>query len=358
MLIDICPDCKGIWFDSGEFVNFLRTLTESEEISPQTPQLFKPRAVQTINTVKEKSKICPRCNCELERFNYCYDSNIFLDKCPNCQGMWVDGGEIKEVTKYIKEDPRIKAIGEGLVKNNQALEDLQGLSNTLMSTDPIILFMPKIILPLGDELPAHKFPKVTLSIIGLCILIFIGEVFFISEPVAFVQRFGVIPTKILQGEAFYSFFTSMFLHGGILHLIGNMFFFWIFGDNVEDKFSNLGYVTFYIACGLAADFLYIFFNASSNLPSIGSSGAISGIMGAYFVFYPTARIKTLFINRVVYIPAFLWLGTWFLFQMIFGLIYRSADVSNIAWFAHVGGFVSGGLVANFKKKVISVRRQL
>ena len=353
-LIDICLNCKGMWFDSGEFVDFVRTLTESEEISPKTPQLFKEQMIQTLDTIKEKDKICPRCNQKLKKFNYAYDSNVFLDKCPHCQGMWVDGGEVKEVARYLKEDPRITTIAEGLIQRNETLEDLTELSKTLMDTNPAALFMPKIILPLGDELVAHKFPKISLSIIGLCILVFIGQIIFVSEPKAFMQSFGAITTKILKGEAFYSLFSSMFLHGGILHLLGNMFFFWIFGDNVEDRFSNLGYITFYLACGLAADFMHIFLNASSDIPAIGASGAISGVMGAYFVFYPKARIKTLFINRILYIPAFLWLGTWFLFQVIFGFIYKSADVSNIAWFAHIGGFVFGGLVAYFKKKAVFV----
>jgi len=353
-VVDICPDCKGVWFDSGEFVDFVRTLTESEEISPQTPQLFKPPAIQTVDIGKEQDKICPRCRQKLKIFNYAYDSNVFLDKCPHCQGMWADGGEVKEVARYLKEDPRITAIAEGLIQRNQTLEDLTELSKTLMDTNLSVLFMPKIILPLGDELVAHKFPKISLSIIGLCILIFIGQIIFVSEPMAFVQSFGAIPTKILKGEAFYSLFSSIFLHGGILHLLGNMFFFWIFGDNVEDRFSNLGYITFYLACGLAADFMHIFLNASSDIPAIGASGAISGIMGAYFVFYPAARVKLFFIYKILHVPAFLYLGTWFLFQLMFGFIFKATGVSNIAWFAHIGGFIFGGLVAYFRKKTIPV----
>ncbi len=346
--IDICSDCQGIWFDSGEFVDFIKSLTESEEISPQTPQLFIPAAVKTVFTVKEKDKICPRCNQPMQRFNYAYDSNVFLDKCLRCGGMWADRNEIKEVVKYIKRDGRIEKIMARFIEKDPALtalEDLAKLGNARRYS--------LLGIPIGDELVAKKFPKITLSIIGLCTLIYICEVIFISDPVSFVQKFGSIPAKILKGEAFYSLFTSIFLHGSILHLLGNMFFFWIFSDNVEDRFSSLGYMVFYLTCGLIANFAHIFFASGpvSSLPAIGASGAISGVMGAYFVFYPLARIRFFAITHSFHLPASLYLGIWFLYQLLYAAMDFSTASTNVAWFAHIGGFLFGVLVAYFRKKI-------
>ena len=208
-----------------------------------------------------------------------------------------------------------------------------------------MLFMPKIIIPLSDENPRQRTPLITISIIILCTLIFISQIFFITDPSSFFQRFGLIPARFLS----IGLISSMFLHGGLLHLIGNMFFLWLFGDNVEDRFNRLGFFIFYLCCGLAASVLHSVLNWNSSIPTIGASGAISGIMGAYFVFYPTAKIKLFFIYKILRAPAFLYLGAWFLFQLMFGLIFKSADVSNIAWFAHIGGFVFGGLVAYYRK---------
>ena len=351
-LVDICPNCRGIWFDSGEFIDFVRTLTESEKISPKTPQLFKEHAAQTLNTIKEKDKICPRCNQGLKRFNYAYDSNIFLDKCPHCQGIWADGGEVKEVARYLKEDPRITAIAEGLIQRDQTLEDSTELSEALMGrVNPLILFMPKIVIPLSDDTPRQRVPVITISIIILSTLIFISQLF-IADPSSFFQRFGLIPAHFLS----IGLISSMFLHGGLLHLIGNMFFLWLFGDNVEDRFSRLGFFIFYLCCGLAGSALHSILNWGHVVPVIGASGAISGIMGAYFVFYPTARVKLFFIYKILHIPAFLYLGIWFLFQLMFGFTFKITGISNIAWFAHIGGFIFGGLAAYFKKKTVFVKR--
>lgn len=350
-MLDKCPNCRGVWFDSGEFIDSVVTLTENDKIKAPLPQLFKSRSIQPVNSVDESDKICPRCNQKLIKFNYGYDSNVILDKCLTCQGIWADETEIREVARYLKVDPRVVEIGKSLIETNQTQKDITELGNMLSDRNPSVLFFPKLILPLGDEIATTKFPKINLSIIGLCVITYIYQLFVTANPIAFIQQFGVIPSQILQREALYSLLTSMFLHGDFLHLLGNMFFLWIFGDNVEDRFSSFGYIVFYLACGAAADFMHIYFNATSTIPAIGASGAISGIIGAYLVFYPKSRIKTLVICRIIHIPAFLWLSIWFIFQLIFGFIYHSTGVSNIAWFAHIGGFVFGGLVAMFKKKL-------
>jgi len=149
--------------------------------------------------------------------------------------------------------------------------------------------MPKIILPLSDENPRERFPILTISIITLCVAIFIGQVNFVDDIQTFFYFYGFVPKHLFD----IGLFSSMFLHGDIFHLIGNMFFLWIFGDNVEDRFSRLGYIVFYISCGLTASLLHTVFNFNSSIPAVGASGAISGVMGAYLIFYPKAKINML-----------------------------------------------------------------
>jgi len=346
-LVDICYKCKGIWFDSGELVDFVKNLTESQEISPITPQLFKEPKIETIYTTKEKDKACPRCNKKLQRFNYLYDSNVFIDKCPECKGMWADGGEAKEIARHLKDDPRIRTIAKSFLNKPSALEDFSDLSKVLMRpVSPVVLFMPKIIIPLSDDTPRERIPIVTIGIIILCTLIFIGQMAFIQDAKGFFLRCGLVPRNFLS----WSLISSMFLHGGLLHLFGNMFFLWLFGDNVEDRFSRFGFFVFYLSCGLAASILHSIINWQGSLPAVGASGAISGIMGAYLVFYPAAKLKMLIVYKIVNVPAFLYLGFWFLFQLVFGIFYTSLGISSIGWFAHIGGFVFGVLIAYIRIK--------
>jgi membrane associated rhomboid family serine protease len=142
--------------------------------------------------------------------------------------------------------------------------------------------------------------------------------------------------------------TSMFLHGGWLHIIGNMWFLWIFGDNIEDHLGHFRYLLFYLACGVAAAITHIIFNLSSNEPTVGASGAIAGVMGAYVILYPRARVLTLVFFFLWWIPAWVFLGYWFLIQFLSGAAMSVAETSRstggIAFWAHVGGFVAGILL--------------
>ncbi len=350
--IDICPKCKGIWFDSGEFLQIVQSVKESNEISPEKVELFEKRNVQVLDNIDEKDRFCPRCDSTLHKFNYSYDSNVFLDKCSECGGIWADADEVRRVASYLKSDPKAIAIGKGLAEKAQKVEDWRDLSqfgSELSGRIRIgyLLFLPKIIVPLSDDAQRKRIPIVTISIIASCVLVFSGQVFFVSEPNDFVQEFGFISGDFLS----VGLISSMFLHGGVFHLLWNMFYLWLFGDNVEDRFNHFGYFVFYLLCGIIASVIYSVFNWGSTIPAIGASGAVSGVMGAYCVFYPAARIKIFFVYRVVHLPAVLFLVGWFLFQLIMGFLSKVVIASEIAWFAHIGGFAFGVTVAYFKKKV-------
>jgi len=174
-----------------------------------------------------------------------------------------------------------------------------------------------------------------LSVLGLIKSSFAGDI---------EGKFAMPPYYIIRGERLYTLFTSMFLHASWLHLLGNMLYLYIFGDNVEDVFGHMNYLVFYIICGLAASFTYImsFGSFSPNDLVLGASGAISGILGAYLVLYPKARILTVVFPIIVPLPAVIFLGVWFLMQWFYAFFEVGG---NVAWWAHIGGFIAGLILA-------------
>jgi membrane associated rhomboid family serine protease len=219
------------------------------------------------------------------------------------------------------------------------------------------------MLPIRDENRSKTTPHVTRILIILNIMAFIPYLFTLFPQYTplylfanwFYNNFMMIPAEIIHGQNLHTLFTSMFLHAGIFHIGGNMLFLYVFGDNVEDAFGHTRFLLFYIICGLVADFTHILsISTSSGLltPTLGASGAISGVMGAYILLYPRARIVTLiitFIITIVSIPAVFFLGFWFLLQ----LLYTWLDLSgNVAYWAHIGGFVAGLILG------LTVRRKI
>jgi membrane associated rhomboid family serine protease len=206
------------------------------------------------------------------------------------------------------------------------------------------------MIPLRDTEPSYTFPFATVIIIALNVAAFLYE-FSLDryELNWFIAHYGVIPTRFQWTDVL----TSIFLHGGWMHLIGNMWFLWIYGDNVEDILGHFNYVAFYLLCGIAATMAHIIFNSDSRVPTIGASGAIAGVMGAYMVKFPRSRILTL-VFVVVFvttmeIPAFLILIYWFVIQFFSGIGsvgHSHLTQGGVAWFAHIGGFVAGAALVS------------
>ena len=223
------------------------------------------------------------------------------------------------------------------------------------------------MLPIRDNIPSRRFPAITLALIAANTLVFLWELQLGPRMLerAFVEL-AIIPVRysipeiaesFSLSEQVLPFFSSMFLHGGWLHLIGNMWTLWIFGDNVEDRLGRWKYLLLYLASGVAAALLHIYTNLGSQVPTIGASGAIAGVMGAYFRFYPQARVETVippFIFGPYFdLPAVLFLGWWFLLQFFNGALSLGAGANGfggIAWWAHVGGFVFGLVVCLFARR--------
>lgn len=198
------------------------------------------------------------------------------------------------------------------------------------------------MFPLSDVIPSRTRPVVTISLIALNALMFLYQLQLDDETLRrMVHDFGVIPASL----SYRDIVTSMFLHGDFLHFIGNMVFLWIFGDNVEDRAGHGGFLLFYIATGGVAALAQVFASPTSLVPMIGASGAIAGVMGAYFVLYPHSRILTavflvVFLD-IIEIPAIFFLGVWFILQVLHGSLSPGADGGGIAFWAHAGGFATG-----------------
>jgi membrane associated rhomboid family serine protease len=218
-----------------------------------------------------------------------------------------------------------------------------------------------MFLPLRDENTSGKFPAVNVLLILTNVAVFCYQLTLTPRvEKAFVLTNAMIPDRIpiwLAGHgtfegAFLPLITSMFLHGGIAHILGNMLFLWIFGDNVEAAFGHIGYLFFYFVCGVGAGLTHVAFNLHSQLPAVGASGAISGVMGAYIVLEPRNRILTLIFIFLVRVPAVIVLGVWFLGQFLAGLGSLGTQVNGgVAVWAHIGGFLIGVIVALGVKRI-------
>ncbi len=204
-----------------------------------------------------------------------------------------------------------------------------------------------MIFPIGDDqVKGGYFPLFSYGFIVINIAIFFFQTQMPHGQLnSFVFEYGSIPVEITSGEDWFTLFTSMFLHGGWMHLIGNMLFLWVFADNIEATVGNLSFLIFYTLGGLAAHAAHIYFNWTSDIPTIGASGAISAIMGAYLIMFPNSRVKVLFLVFPFRIPAFLFLGFWIFQQWNSGIAslegIQTAETAGVAWWAHIGGFVFG-----------------
>ena len=209
------------------------------------------------------------------------------------------------------------------------------------------------MIPIRDAIRSKNFPAVNVFIIGLNIIAFLWELLQGPNLKEVFYLYGVVPLRYANPELaahftsfqqYLPFLTSMFLHGGFLHIIMNMWFLYIFGDNIEDRLGHIRYLVFYLFCGVVAGLVHLLTNWNSNIPTIGASGAISGVMGAYLLLYPRSKILTLipifFFFQFVEIPAFIFLVFW-LFLQLFSASFTRANVGGVAFWAHIGGFVAG-----------------
>ena len=212
------------------------------------------------------------------------------------------------------------------------------------------------MIPLWDEMPTKRIPVITIIFILINFLVYYYQFFMVVDTNVFINTYGLIPIELTKGIAlspntpspvYMTILFSMFMHGGLVHLLGNMLYLWIFGNNVEDYLGRIRFIIFYILSGIFAALGQILIAPNSIVPMIGASGAIAGVLGAYLILFPRARITTLvffgFFIRLIKLPAIFVLGLWIIFQLFYGLseLSLSGGGAGVAWFAHIGGFIGG-----------------
>jgi Uncharacterized membrane protein (homolog of Drosophila rhomboid) len=218
------------------------------------------------------------------------------------------------------------------------------------------------MFPLRDNISSRSWPLVTVLLIAANFYIFYQELLLDDTALAqFIHAWGLVPAKFLAGlgsepfrpSAYQPLITNLFLHGGWLHILGNMWYLWIFGDNVEDRLGKIRFIYFYLLCGVVANAAQIIADPAAAVPTVGASGAISGVLGAYLMLFPRARIATLIplfpIFPIIKIPALLFLPLWFFLQLQQGTAALFTDGTAIAWWAHIGGFAAGFILARIVK---------
>ena len=219
-----------------------------------------------------------------------------------------------------------------------------------------------MVFPIGDDqVRGGAFPIFSYAFIAINVLIFLYQSTLVGDELHnFIMEYGSIPAETTNGEDYFTLFTSMFLHGGWMHLIGNMLFLWVFADNIEQIIGNVHFVLFYFVGGLAAHAAHIYFNWDSSIPTVGASGAISAVLGAYLVMFPASKIKILVLIffRSFRIPALLFLGFWIAQQLFSGFASlgpATAETAGVAWWAHIGGFAFGVLAGFIYKALMKDR---
>ncbi len=216
------------------------------------------------------------------------------------------------------------------------------------------------MFPIGDENAGTILkPIVNWTLIGICVAVFVFQITLSqSQLEAFFMQYGAVPAEITDFRNLPSLLTSMFLHGGLGHLLGNMVFLYVFGDNIEDAMGHVSYLLFYLLCGIAAGLTQILLNPDSTIPLIGASGAISGVMGAYIVLFPQGKVRAIVLYTVMLVPAWIMIGVWFALQLFSGFsTLGGPDVGGVAFWAHVGGFVAGAILVWIFRDKDAVARQ-
>jgi hypothetical protein len=210
------------------------------------------------------------------------------------------------------------------------------------------------MIPIRDENPTRKTPVVTYLFILVNVIVFIFQTLFGSQDTTTAYEFALVPNRFINNPSMgnvLNIFSSMFMHAGLAHIGGNMLYLWIFGDNVEDAMGKGRYFIFYILGGITASLTHILTNPSSQIPTVGASGAIAAVLGAYLILYPRQRVVTIiplgFFMRITMLPASIVLGMWFVLQFFQGVMTLGGpDVGGVAFWAHIGGFVAGVILAN------------
>lgn len=341
-LLYACPSHHGFLVSFDAFYGMAQSISLRD--TTKEPNYYFDRKVKRVT---EHRIVCPICMNKMIDFNYAYSSNVILSKCNNDQIFWVDEGEIYKVAEHIKGNSLARGVGKALIQDYEERNSTETL--TTPNSGYVISWQPLLI---GDTARRQKLPISTTLLIILTIGVAIFSIFWIDwgnerEVLSFLSNIGLVPTHITIN----SLITSQFFHLGLFHLVGNMLFLWIFGDNIEDIVGHYIFIPLYLALGIIAGVGDALFRVGSDIAAVGASGSISGIMGMYIIFHPKAKLKILWLNSIFRISAIYYLSFWFVLQVISSIV--SPD--SVAWGAHIVGFVAGVTIAIIYKQLFPQR---
>lgn len=354
--VDICRRCGGIWFDRGEIDTVIQGLMAEPA---RTRRLDRRAGAQPPAPGSGVQRACPRCAGQgLIAEIYGRVSGVEIDKCSGCGGMWVDGGELHALVQFMvgpSQTHSMQALGEALARSVKERENTRALGELGRSMGRRIgfhwLFLPKIIVPLGSTASTLQFPLVTVGLVLLNVLVYAWQHLLAGDPSAVIFSLGLVPARIAEGEGLWGLLTCMFIHGGLFHLLGNLLYLWVFSTPIEDTLGHGRFLGWYLGFGVVANLVFLAGNWGSPIPAVGASGAVSGAMGAYLVFYPHAQIRTFIINQMVDVPAWVYLGVWIGMQLLMAAVTASAGgCACVAFSAHAGGFAAGMAFAWLHKR--------
>ena len=312
--IDVCKQCGGFWFDKDELCQIVR------QQSPESKDLkCLPNQLGARLELTELS--CPGCTSKLGVYNLSTAFRFEVHACEQCQGLWLEKGEL-EHTKLLGQHE------EAMAHINQE------------RTWANWLFQFFLTMPVEFNIKPKRIPAMTISIIALCFLVF-GLEYTAPSPDAFMERWGVVQQNFPGPEWFMSLITHQFLHSGGAHLLGNMYFLYILGDNLEDVMGQKNYLLFYLFSGIVGAVSCQFFDHPGRGLMVGASGAIAGIMAAYLVFFRYAKLTVMAMIFQFKISAAVFIGFW----VVVNILGHLAGVGKIAWTAHLGGFATGLAIA-------------
>jgi membrane associated rhomboid family serine protease len=327
--VDLCPRCGGLWCEPSnwdrETLGPLPAADPGLRPDPERAALLGPDADTKhpqVAVVPREDLKCPVCRTPLTALQVGGSEGCAVNQCAHCGGVWLDRGEWEQL--------------ESLRVWQKTRPTLEG--ETTWGEWALQFFLE---LPTEFNVPPRRFPAVTIGLIAVCVLVYFVQVLVgMTDSLAFALR----PKYIAEGRDLYTLVTNLFLHAGPLHLFVNMYFLYILGDNVEDALGRVPYLLFYLGCGVAANLAHLVFNVGSDTPVLGASGAIAGVMAAYMVLYPQARLTFLLIFWQFKLAVWWWMAIWLGTQVIGGLIEVRGTDADIAFLAHLGGFLAGLLI--------------
>jgi membrane associated rhomboid family serine protease/DNA-directed RNA polymerase subunit M/transcription elongation factor TFIIS len=320
-----CPRCGGLLAKGPTIARIAKN--KAKNLTPKKATILSPVEAKNIYTLDETTIPCPKCSSPMKKINYMYDSNVFADKCPSCNLIWLEKDEMELLAQHFTRNPLHQKMGQAMATMERE------------RTKPVTKRDPRarvtvVPIPLGDHVKRVNFPYINILLIIINLAVSLAVFFSHGGILTLINSWGVSVNNVFS----WALLGALFLHGDIFHLLGNMLFLWIFGDNLEDSLGHWKYLAFYLLMGAATNLTYVVIK-QNNIPLIGASGAISAVMGGYLVLFAKEKIKVFFYNTTYLISAKTYIFL-YLAQQILGLLAQD-NASPIAYLAHLVGFILG-----------------